>query len=40
MKNKRLYACDGTVTGKTGRQPSIGAAVEFSARMGIGFAHG
>ncbi|MBV8502694.1 MAG: hypothetical protein JO006_13360 [Paucibacter sp.] len=38
LKNKRLWLCDGTVTVRTARQPNIGAAVGYWARMGIGFA--
>jgi hypothetical protein len=39
LKNKRLCAHDGDVTEAMGRQACIGAAVEFRARAGIGFAH-
>ena len=41
LKNKRLWVHDGGVTvaqAAIGREASIGAAVDFPTRAGIGFA--
>ena len=38
LKNKRLCACYGTVTGPIARQAKAGAAVDFRPRADIGLA--
>jgi hypothetical protein len=40
LKNNCLYVFDGCARAAAARRPSIGAAVEFYPRAGIGFAHG